>query len=81
VCWWHPQALAAPTPQQSIFRFRRQRVLCPGGFIPKSTHRKRIAENAEVFNFRLSEEDIAELDALDRTGGTERALERRWWRS
>lgn len=49
--------------------------------IPKSTHRERIAENAKLFDFRLSDEDIAELDALDRTGGTDRALERKWWRS
>jgi 2,5-diketo-D-gluconate reductase A len=49
--------------------------------IPKSTHRERIAENAKLFDFQLSHEDIAELDALDRTGGTDRALERKWWRS
>ena len=48
--------------------------------IPKSTHRERIAENAQLFDFRLSDQDIAELDALDRTGGTDRALERKWWR-
>jgi diketogulonate reductase-like aldo/keto reductase len=49
--------------------------------IPKSTHRERIAENAKLFDFQLSHEDMAELDALDRTGGTDRALERKWWRS
>lgn len=49
--------------------------------LPKSTHRERIAENAQLFDFRLSDQDIAELDALDRTGGTGRALERTWWRS
>jgi 2,5-diketo-D-gluconate reductase A len=48
--------------------------------IPKSTHRERIAENAQVFDFELSAADIAELDALDRTGGTDHALERKWWR-
>ena len=47
--------------------------------IAKSTHRDRIAENAQIFDFRLSDADMAELDALDRTGGTERALERKWW--
>jgi hypothetical protein len=47
----------------------------------KSTHRERIAESAQLFDFRLSDEDIAELDALDSTGGTDRALERKWWRS
>jgi len=28
----------------------------------------------------LSDEDMAELDSLDRTGGTGVALERKWWR-
>ena len=47
--------------------------------IPKSTHRERIAENGAVFDFSLTEEDLAELDALDRTGGTDAAVERQWW--
>ncbi len=47
--------------------------------IPKSTHRERIAENAQIFDFTLSSDDMAELDALDRTGQTGRALERKWW--
>jgi len=47
--------------------------------IPKSTHRERIAENAQVFDFALSGEDVAELNALDKTGGTGRALESQWW--
>ena len=37
------------------------------------------AENAQIFDFTLSNADMAELDALDRTGGTQRALERKWW--
>jgi 2,5-diketo-D-gluconate reductase A len=32
-----------------------------------------------VQDFTLSDEDMAALDALDETGGTERALERPWW--
>jgi 2,5-diketo-D-gluconate reductase A len=32
-----------------------------------------------VFDFTLGEDDLQALDALDRTGGTDRALERRWW--
>ena len=40
--------------------------------IAKSTHRDRIAENAQLFDFTLSNADMAELDALDRTGGTQR---------
>jgi len=45
----------------------------------KSTDRERIHENAQIFDFTLSELDMAELDALDQTNGTDRALERKWW--
>jgi 2,5-diketo-D-gluconate reductase A len=47
--------------------------------IAKSTHRQRIEENGQIFDFELTSEDRSALDALDRTGGTDRALERRWW--
>jgi hypothetical protein len=47
--------------------------------IRSSTHRERISENAKVFDFQLTDVDMVELDGLDRTGGTDRAHERKWW--
>jgi diketogulonate reductase-like aldo/keto reductase len=65
------------TPAQVLLRWCLQHGV---PVIPKSTHRERIAENAQVFDFTLSSADMAELDALDRTGGSDQALERVWWR-
>jgi 2,5-diketo-D-gluconate reductase A len=67
---------AGRTPAQVLLRWCVQRDLV---VIPKSTHRERIEENAQIFDFTLSQEEMAELDALDETGGTERALESKWW--
>ena len=47
--------------------------------VTKSTHRERINENSQIFDFELSGEDMTELDALDQTGGTDRATEDKWW--
>jgi diketogulonate reductase-like aldo/keto reductase len=47
--------------------------------LAKSTHRERIEENGQIFDFELSEEEMGALDALDRTGGTDRAREQKWW--
>jgi 2,5-diketo-D-gluconate reductase A len=64
------------TPAQVLLRWCLQRGLI---VIPKSTHRDRIEENAGVFDFTLSEAVMAELDSLDETDGTDRALESNWW--
>ena len=64
------------TPAQVLLRWCLERNV---PVIPKSTHRERIEENAAIFDFQLSNEDMSALDALDETGGTGRALERRWW--
>jgi len=64
------------TPAQVLLRWCLQHEV---PVIPKSTHRDRLEENAQIFDFELSEDDMAELDALDRTGGTGRAVERKWW--
>jgi 2,5-diketo-D-gluconate reductase A len=64
------------SPAQVLLRWCVQRGI---PVIAKSTHRDRIAENAQVFDFELSAADMEELDALDRSGGTQAALERTWW--
>jgi diketogulonate reductase-like aldo/keto reductase len=58
------------TPAQVVLRWAVQRDTV---VIPKSRHRDRIEENAQIFDFALDEQDLAALDALDRTGGTDRA--------
>jgi diketogulonate reductase-like aldo/keto reductase len=64
------------TPAQVLIRWSLERDLV---VLPKSTHRERIEENGDVFGFTLSDEDMAALDALDTTGGTDEARERKWW--
>jgi diketogulonate reductase-like aldo/keto reductase len=64
------------TPAQVLLRWCVQHGL---PVIPKSTRRERIEENAQIFDFTLSDEQMAELDELDQTGGTDRARESKWW--
>lgn len=64
------------TPAQVLLRWCVQRGIPVLG---KSTHRDRIAENAQVFDFELSGRDMERLDGLDRTEGTGVAQERKWW--
>ena len=64
------------TPAQVLIRWCLQRDLV---VLPKSSHRERIEENARVFDFVLSDDDMAALDALDETGGTDSARESTWW--
>ncbi len=64
------------TPAQVLLRWCLQRDTV---VIPKSTHRERIEENAQIFDFSLSDDDMAALDALDQSGGTDQARERKWW--
>ncbi|HYT09450.1 MAG TPA: aldo/keto reductase, partial [Mycobacteriales bacterium] len=68
----HPTALAiarrhSRTPAQVLLRWAVQRGI---PVIPKSGNRERIIENAQIFDFALTDEDMAALDALDRTRGT-----------
>ncbi|PSN30152.1 hypothetical protein C0J52_23236, partial [Blattella germanica] len=53
------------TPAQIIIRYLIQHGTVP---IPKSSNKKRLQENFDVFNFELSPEEMAEIDALDRNG-------------
>ena len=64
------------TPAQVLLRWCLQRGTI---VLPKSTHRERIEQNAQIFDFTLSDDDMATLDALDVSGGTDRARERKWW--
>jgi diketogulonate reductase-like aldo/keto reductase len=58
------------TPAQVVLRWALQRGTA---VIPKSGDRSRMRSNAQVFDFTLDEDDLAALDALDRTGGTDSA--------
>lgn len=50
------------TPAQIVLRWDLQHEVVT---IPKSTHANRISENAQIFDFELSQADMDLLDALD----------------
>jgi 2,5-diketo-D-gluconate reductase A len=54
------------TPAQAVIRWHLDSGLAT---IPKSANPDRIAENSEVFDFRLDEEDMAAIAALDNPSG------------
>jgi diketogulonate reductase-like aldo/keto reductase len=72
----HVAERAGRTPAQVLLRWCVQHGLI---VIPKSARRERIEQNANIFDFALSAEDMALLDANDGTGGTDRAVEHPWW--
>ena len=69
--WGHPvlenlSKKHSVTAAQVLIRWSLQKGYVP---LPKSTHEERIVENADVFKFELSSEDMASLDALDEGAG------------
>lgn len=51
------------TPAQVILRWEHQKGVV---IIPKSTHKERQLENASIYDFELDEQDIKDIDAMDR---------------
>ena len=58
------------TPAQVMLRWHLQQGR---SVIPKSTHPERITENIDVFDFKLTDDELAAIDDLDtdRRGGPE----------
>ena len=50
------------TPPQVVLRWHIEHAFCA---IPKSVKPHRIAENIDIFDFRLSPDDVAAIDTLD----------------
>ena len=53
---------AGRSAAQVVIRWHLQRGLV---VIPKSTHRERMIQNADVFDFELSAQQMASIDSLD----------------
>ncbi len=51
------------TVAQVAIKFQTQRGIVA---IPKSTHKERIIENFNIFDFELTQEDIAKIAKLDK---------------
>ncbi|GFG35858.1 hypothetical protein Cfor_07266 [Coptotermes formosanus] len=51
------------SPAQIVLRYLIQHGTVP---IPKSSNKKRLQENIDIFNFELSEQDVAAIDSLNR---------------
>jgi 2,5-diketo-D-gluconate reductase A len=50
------------TPAQLLLRWNLQRHVAP---IPKANQRDHLAEDIDVFDFEISRDDLAALDALN----------------
>ena len=57
----------AKTPAQIVLRWELELGVVT---IPKSVHEKRIKENADIFDFELSSDDIAKIDELNKNERT-----------
>ncbi len=51
------------TPAQIILRWHFQNGL---SFIPKSAHASRIKENADIYDFTLTDQDMAQMDSINK---------------
>lgn len=55
------------SPAQVVLRWNIQKGIVT---IPKSSHEERLAENIDIFDFRLSDDEIKQIDKLDRNRRT-----------
>jgi 2,5-diketo-D-gluconate reductase A len=53
------------TPAQVVLRWH---IELGNVVIPKSTHRERMAENFDIFDFELAPDDVTMISELDRNG-------------